>query len=167
MVTLAFVLVGTGFVDAKPPITVPRASLSPELQLLARRAKKQFTHEDYAGAEENYRRILEKAPNNFYTLSNLGVVLFRAGQNESAEGVLKKAVAVAPGVGFSHRTLGIVYYQEGKLDEAISELRRAVAINSRDGVAHQYLGIALSGIGSNEEALKEWEKATELEKRAK
>ena len=62
--------------------------------------------------------ILAKSPNNVYSLSNLGVVLFRNGKLKAAELTLKKAIALAPTDEFTHTTLGIVYYQQSKFDDA-------------------------------------------------
>ena len=138
------------------------AGLPPELAPLALEAKAQFERADYARAEEIYRQILEKAPTNLYTLSSLGVVLFRAGKTELAEEPLKKAVAVAPKDEFSHCTLGIVYYTEAKYDDAISELTLALAINSRDAMAHYYLSLAASQKGWKNAAEKELETARKL-----
>src|SRR5258707_471588 len=103
------------------------------------------------------------APNNLYTLSNLGVVLFRANKLKLAEESFKKAIAVAPEDGFSHCTLGIVYYSQGKYDEAVNELTRALAIDSKNATAHNYLGITASQKGWQEAAQKELETATALD----
>jgi Flp pilus assembly protein TadD len=150
----------------------PRANGDPnvpaELLPLAREGKDQFERGNYLDAEKIYRRILAKAPNNLYTLSNLGVVLFRAKKHKLAEESFKKAIAVAPEDGFSHCTLGIVYYDEGssepgKFDDAVNELTKALAIDSKNATAHNYLGITCSQKGWQEAALKELETATALE----
>jgi Flp pilus assembly protein TadD len=119
-------------------------ALPPALLPLGREAKEQFDRGNYLEAEKIYRRILEKAPNNLYILSNLGVVLFRAGKNKEAEDAFKKALKAAPDDAFSHCTLGIVYHQEGKSDDAVNELTKALALDPQNTTAASYLGIIVN-----------------------
>ncbi len=126
-----------------------------ELLPLAREAKESFDRRKFREAEKLYQKILAKDPNNLYSLSNLGVVLFRNGKLKAAELTLKKALALAPRDEFAHTTLGIVYYQQGKFDDALSELTKSLAINPRSATAHNYLGITASQKGWQEAAEKE------------
>ncbi len=122
---------------------------------LAREAKDNFDRGKYRAAEREYREILDKAPNNLYSLSNLGVVLFRTGKLKAAELTLKKAITIAPKDEFSRTTLGIVYYRQSKFDDALTELTKALAINPKSATAHNYLGITASQKGWQEAAEKE------------
>jgi Flp pilus assembly protein TadD/predicted nucleic acid-binding Zn-ribbon protein len=134
----------------------------------AHAAKEAFDRAKYPEAEKRYVKMLAKAPNNVYILSNLGVVYFRNQKWNLAEESLKKAIAVAPEDVFSWCTLGIVYYQEGqhdkaRYDDAIDALTKAIAINPKYAVAHNYLGIAASQKGWQEAALKELETAIDID----
>jgi Flp pilus assembly protein TadD/predicted nucleic acid-binding Zn-ribbon protein len=126
-----------------------------ELIPLAREAKNNFDRGKYRAAEKQYHEILDKSPNNLYSLSNLGVVLFRVGKLKAAELTLKKAITIAPKDEFSRTTLGIVYYRQSKFDEALTELTKALAINPKSATAHNYLGITASQKGWQEAAEKE------------
>lgn len=126
-----------------------------ELIPLAREAKENFDRGKYRAAERQYHDILEKSPNNLYSLSNLGVVLFRVGKLKAAELTLKKAITIAPKDEFSRTTLGIVFYRQSKFDEALTELTKALAINPKSATAHNYLGITASQKGWQEAAEKE------------
>jgi len=126
-----------------------------ELMPLARGAKDNFDRGKYRAAEKQYRELLEKSPNNLYSLSNLGVVLFRTGKLKAAELTLKKAITIAPKDEFSRTTLGIVYYRQSKFDNALTELTKALAINPKSATAHNYLGITASQKGWQEAAEKE------------
>lgn len=137
--------VSTTFEPAVPPALLP----------LAREAKENFDRGMFKQAEKLYQEILTKSPNNLYSLSNLGVVLFRNGKLKAAELTLKKAIAIAPGDEFAHTTLGIVYYQQNKFDDALSELTKSLAINPKSATAHNYLGITASQKGWQEAAEKE------------
>lgn len=129
---------------------VPKESIG-----LAREAKENFDRGKYRAAEKVYREILAKSPANLYSLSNLGVVLFRSGKLKAAELTLKKAITVAPKDEFSRTTLGIVYYRQSKYDDALTELTKALAINPKSATAHNYLGITASQKGWQEAAEKE------------
>jgi tetratricopeptide (TPR) repeat protein len=129
----------------------------------AKAAKEAFERAQYRDAEKIYERMLTKAPNNVYILSNLGVVYFRNEKWKLAEESLQKAIAVAPQDTFSHCTLGIVYYQEKRYDDAINSLTRALAIDPKYAVAHNYLGITASQKGWQEAAMKELETAIDLD----
>jgi Flp pilus assembly protein TadD len=136
--------------------------LPEELLPLARQAKEQFEQGNYLEAERLYRQLLEKAPNHLDTLSNLGVVLFRAQKYRLSEETLRQAIIVAPEDAFSHCTLGIVYYTEGKYDEAVNELTKSLAIDANNATAHNYLGITCIQKGWYAAAQKELETATKL-----
>jgi tetratricopeptide (TPR) repeat protein len=138
-------------------------NLPPELVGEAREGKDHFERGNYREAEKVYERILAKAPNNLYTLSNLGVVYFRSGKLKRAEEMFKKSIAMAPEDGFSHCTLGIVYYSQQKYDEAVNELTKALAINPKNATAHNYLGITASQKGWQAAAQKELETAVTLD----
>ncbi len=126
-----------------------------ELAPLAREARQNFAEGKLRAAEKQYQEILTKAPNNLYSLSNLGVVYFRTGKLKAAELTLKKAVTVAPKDEFAHTTLGIVYYRQAKFDDALNELTKSLAINPKSASAHNYLGITASQKGWQEAAEKE------------
>jgi tetratricopeptide (TPR) repeat protein len=151
-----FAMAKNGPTKPTGPIVQTTAPAVPdELAPLARDAKDNFDAGKYHAAERKYQEILTKAPNNLYSLSNLGVVYFRTGKWKAAELTLKKAVALAPKDEFSHTTLGIVYYRQSKFDEAITELTTALGINPKSATAHNYLGITASQKGWQEAAEKE------------
>ncbi|HYR58877.1 MAG TPA: tetratricopeptide repeat protein, partial [Chthoniobacteraceae bacterium] len=138
-------------------------NLPAELAGDARSGKDEFDKGNYREAERIYEKVLAKAPNNLYTLSNLGVVYFRSQKLKRAEEMFKKAIAIAPEDGFSHCTLGIVFYSQQKYDEAVNELTKALAVNPKNATAHNYLGITASQKGWQEAAQKELETATALD----
>lgn len=149
---------------AAPP---PRGSGAPnvpaELIPLAQEAKEHFDRENYREAEKAYEKILAKAPNNLYALSNMGVVRFRSGKLQLAEETFKKAIAIAPEDAFSHCTLGIIYYSAAKYDEAVQSLTKALALQPKNATAHNYLGITASQKGWQEAAHNHLETATAID----
>jgi tetratricopeptide (TPR) repeat protein len=134
-----------------------------ELIPLAQEAKEHFERANYRDAEKVYEKILAKAPNNLYALSNMGVVRFRSGKLQLAEETFKKAIAIAPEDAFSHCTLGIIYYSGSKYDEAVQSLTKALALQPKNATAHNYLGITASQKGWQEAAHNHLETATAID----
>lgn len=146
---------------AAPETGLP--SVPQELMDQARQAKEDFERGNFADSEKIYVRMLSKAPNNVYVLSNLGVVRFRAGKLKLAEEAFRKAIAVSPEDAFSHCTLGIVLYSMNKYDDAVNSLTKALALNNRNATAHNYLGITAIQKGWAEAGLKELETAVQID----
>lgn len=126
------------------------------------KAKEQFEHQNYAEAEKSFQDALSASPNDYITLSNLGVVEFQLGKMSEAESVLKKACAQDPKKSFAFTTLGIVNYRQERFDDAEKVLRQAVAINDQDFTAHNYLGIVLAASGKSKAGESEIMKSIEI-----
>lgn len=125
-------------------------------------AKEQFEHHNYFEAEKNFQDAVAISPNDYLTLSNLGVVEFQLSKMSEAESALKKAVALNDKKSFALTTLGIVEYRQEKIEEAERDLRKAIAINDQDFTAHNYLGIVLAASGKGKVGESEIMKALEM-----
>jgi Flp pilus assembly protein TadD len=125
-------------------------------------AKEQFESHNYLEAEKNFQAAVALSPNDYLTLSNLGVVQFQLGKMAEAESVLKKAVLLDPKKSFPLTTLGIVQYRQEKMNDAEKNLRQAIAINDQDFTAHNYLGIVLAASGKGKAGEGEIIKALEI-----
>lgn len=129
---------------------------------LIAKAKEQFEHQNYSEAEKNFQDSLAIVPNDYLTLSNLGVVEFQLGKMTEAESVLKKAAALDHKKSFALTTLGIVHYRQERMEDAEKDLRQAIAINDQDFTAHNYLGIVLAASGKGKAGESEIMKALEI-----
>ncbi|KAB2644556.1 MAG: tetratricopeptide repeat protein [Verrucomicrobia bacterium] len=125
-------------------------------------AKEEFEHHNYFEAEKKFQDAITISPDDYLTLSNLGVVQFQLGKMAEAESVLKKAVALDHKKSFALTTLGIVEYRQEKMSEAEKDLREAIAINDQDFTAHNYLGIVLAASGKGKAGESEIMKALEI-----
>ena len=141
----------------------PQAELLPEqVRELVQQAKSLFENKNYADAEKIYQRLVERIPNNYFVLSNLGVVQIESGKLSDAEAALKKAVGINGNDSYAYTNLGIAYSRQGKFDEAIGVLHKAVTFNSSNAVAHNYLGVCLGQEEQWNEAEVQLKKAVEL-----
>ena len=128
------------------------------------RAKDAFDKQDYPQAENCYKEALKLSPDDYFALSNLGVVEFQLGKMKEAEEVLLKASLKPSDSSFALTTLGIVHYRQGRLPDAEKILRKAVAINDQDFTAHNYLGIVMAASGNGKAGESEIMKAIEINK---
>ena len=118
-------------------------SLPPDVRDLIQQAKTMFEQKNYVDAEKLYQRVVERTPNSYFALSNLGAVQIEGGKLSAAEVALKKAIEIDATEAYAYTNLGIVYSRMGKFGEAIEALQKAVVLNEEDAVAHNYLGVCL------------------------
>jgi tetratricopeptide (TPR) repeat protein len=118
-------------------------ALPEEVRDLIQQAKMMFEQKNYVDAEKLYLRVVEKTPNSYFALSNLGAVQIEGGKLAAAEVALKKAIEIESTEAYAYTNLGIVYSRMGKFGEAIGALQKAVGLNEEDAVAHNYLGVCL------------------------
>ncbi len=118
-------------------------ALPDDVRDLVQRAKAMFEVKNYVDAEKFYYEAVEKMPDSYFALSNLGAVQIEGGKLSAAEVALKKAIGIDDTESYAYTNLGIVYSRQGKFDEAIVALHKAVALNDEDAVAHNYLGVCL------------------------
>ena len=133
-------------------------------ELLAR-AKDEFERQDYLQAESTFREALNLNPDDYFALSNLGVVEFQLGKLKEAEEVLRKASEKTSDSSFALTTLGIVHYRQERLSDAEKVLRKSVTVNQEDFTAHNYLGIVLAASGKGKAGESEIMKAIEINPR--
>ena len=118
-------------------------ALPQDVRDLILQAKTMFEQKNYVDAEKLYQIVVEKTPNSYFALSNLGAVQIEGGKLSAAEVALRKAVEIDSTEAYAYTNLGIVYSRMGKFGEAIAALRKAVDLNEEDAVAHNYLGVCL------------------------
>jgi len=128
---------------------------------------------NFDAAGDNYRKALEKDPNQIIAANNLAWLYAVTGK-----GNLDEAVRLAQGVvqknpnaaGYID-TLGWVYYKKNLHAAAVEQLRKAVSLNESQARAanvapsatyHYHLGMALKGQGNREESRRELETAIRL-----
>ncbi|HVS73629.1 MAG TPA: tetratricopeptide repeat protein [Phycisphaerae bacterium] len=99
---------------------------------------------DFGRAEELYRQVLEREPENADALHLLGVLFHQAGQTAQAMQLIERAIARRPRVAGYHVNLGTLYMESGgRLDEAIASFRRAIALDPTVAEAYNNLGTCL------------------------
>lgn len=133
-----------------------------KLKACLAKAKDEFDRQDYLQSENTFQEALKISPDDYFALSNIGVVEFQLGKMTEAEDFLKRASTKVTNSSFALTTLGIVHYRQQRMDDAEKVLKKAVAINQQDFTAHNYLGIVLAASGKGKAGEEEIMKAIEI-----
>ena len=124
----------------------------------------EYGHWDWAGAEREYRRAIQLAPNcasayHWYA-NNLSI----RDRHDEAIAHGKRAVELDPLSPIVHVALGHAYYLAGRYDEAMGQMQRALEIEPSFANAHQFLGQVYARKGLHEEAVAEFQQADAVER---
>jgi len=119
----------------------------------------EFERWDWAGAEREYRRAIQLAPNyatayHWYA-NNLSI----RGRHDEAIAQGRHAVELDPLSPILHVAVAHAYLLAGRDDEAIRQLGKALEIEPSYANAHLFLGMAYERKGRYDEALTEMLKA--------
>jgi tetratricopeptide (TPR) repeat protein len=107
-------------------------------------------------AVENYRRVLDLAPNWVDAHINLGVALYQMGDIVAARGEFLTAVQLDPLNGISRYNLGCVLEEQGEIDAAIDHLQRAARAMPAHSDVHFNLALAHEKRGELRLAREQW-----------
>jgi len=110
-------------------------------------------------AEREFRKVLQKDPNNAEALNYLGYMFADRGVRlDEAQQMIAKALEIVPGNGAFLDSLGWVHFRQNRLDQAAEELRQALgAIGNDDPTVHDHLGEVYFKQGKLREAIQQWE----------
>ncbi len=117
---------------------------------------------DSQGAEREFRRALEIAPDFAGTMANLGSFYGRAGRLDDAVSILARAVRIEPANLEARVNLGAALAKLGRLEEAIANLEEARALGLRSAELLNAVGLAYAETGRAPEAIRALEESLAL-----
>lgn len=129
-------------------------------------AVKKHQEGNLSEAEDIYKKILEKYPNDSNALHLLGVIAHQKRRHEEAIINISKAIELRPNIAIYHGNLGMCYDALGKEEESTMSFEKALAIDpkySKAHLAHYNLGIYYKDRGKIEKALEHYDKAIKLD----
>src|SRR5262245_8821949 len=94
-------------------------------------------------AEQCYRRVLARDPNQADALHLLGLIVFQKGQQAEALNLIGRAIELKESRSDFYNNLGNVLTQYGRIDEAIAAFRRALELKPEDANVRSNMLIAL------------------------
>jgi tetratricopeptide (TPR) repeat protein len=120
---------------------------------------------DMASAEEHFRYLLSKKPDNANVLNYLGYSLADRGLKlDEAEMLIMGAVALEPENGAFLDSLAWVRFKRGNIQGALADVKRAVAAVNEDAVIWAHAGDIYAAAGDNSRAWLAWKNSWLLEK---
>jgi len=95
-------------------------------------------------AEQAYRAILAREPENAHVGLMLGQLALDAGLPQAAVPILERVVMLDPGNPAAHTQLGLAYMLTGRQADAVASFDRALALDAAHVAAHHHRGTALA-----------------------
>jgi len=120
-------------------------------------------NEQYAAAEEVYRRVLEAAPDHPRALHYAGLLAHQQARNDDALSLIERSLALQPDEADWHSNLGIVLQSAGNLGAAITAYRRSIVLDPGHANAHSNLGVLLRATGETAQAEAAYRSAIRLD----
>jgi glycosyltransferase involved in cell wall biosynthesis/Flp pilus assembly protein TadD len=114
-------------------------------------------------AEQIYRQVLARQPQNPDALHGLGVLAQQVGQHQNAEKLFNTLLRLQPESFKAWFSLGNVCQTQGRLAEAAEAYRKALAIQPSSVAVHNNLGYTLQLQGKLEEAIFSYQTALNLQ----
>lgn len=109
-----------------------------------------------------FRHALSVTKDNYVIHINLGIALWKRGEQEEAIAEYRKAIAIVPLYADIHYVLGNALLNQGKAEEAAEEYRTTLKLRPDFRYAHTNLGVALQRTGRIEEAIAEYKEGLRL-----
>ncbi len=142
-----------------------RPDFLPAHLVLARMALEQ---EDYEGAEESFRRILQADGKNAEAHLNLGIAYKGLGQYDKAMAEYDVAAQLNPGLAAVHLNRGVILANHKQLPEkALESYRLYISNGGTNDVVSELIKEAEQKIAAREEEKRTLEEAKKLEDEAK
>ena len=102
---------------------------------------------DWAGAEQEFRRVLELDPGNLDVHTYYGTLLMHLGRHDEAIREGQIAVQLDPISSTTQTSLGRFLYRARRYEEAVPHLKRAVELEPRSVGANFRLGDGIRATG--------------------
>ena len=118
--------------------------------------------EQFRNMETLWQTTIERNPNCWMALSNLGSLRFDRGQAADAEALYRRALELNPDYAEARSNLGTALAAQGKFAAAYEEFERALQLNPNYAEGHYNLGVALAAQGRRDEAIPQFEQALQL-----
>jgi glutathione synthase/RimK-type ligase-like ATP-grasp enzyme len=105
-------------------------------------------------AQRAYVAVLDRDPDHFGALTNLGSLLHNAGNREVARAFYTKAVLGHPDDPMGHLNLGNALVEDGECDAAFVHYKEALRLNPTSSNAHFSLSLLYHALGDEDAALR-------------
>jgi tetratricopeptide (TPR) repeat protein len=137
-----------------------RKQSSAEVQALFDAGLQLAQQEKYADAIEQYKKALEKDPEQANILGNMADCYSKIDKNQEALELYQKAVAIKPDDAALFTNLGVILSKLGKNTESQEAFKKAAALNPASSAQNFYnIGATLVNNGKSAEAAESFKQA--------
>ncbi|MBN2320991.1 MAG: protein kinase [Acidobacteria bacterium] len=160
---LGYLVPGTAMTEAKQAVlkALGLDEMLPEARAMLARFR--ACEYDWEGAEHEFRRTLELAPNSVMARHDYATyVLMQTRRLDMAIDEIKKAVESDPLSSFLQTTLGTLYYFCRQWEPAVEYLQRALEFDPNFYTAYQFLGFTYLQVDKPDEGIAACEKAAKI-----
>jgi tetratricopeptide (TPR) repeat protein len=119
-------------------------------------------NQNYAVAEQLFKRVVEKDPKHKTVRRDLGFALAQQRKFDEAIAVLNEQTKINPFEDYAYRLLGRVYWQQQDYTNAEAAFRKQIEVTPLDQYAHASLGQMLVESRKYKDAVPELERAISL-----
>lgn len=103
-------------------------------------------------AQEAYKKVLAKSPNNLQAMTNLGMTYVTSASPMEAIGMLRQVLEINPDYEPALMNMGVLSLQSNQHDKAASRFRQVLRVNPRNHNAQLGLAFSLIELNQAEEA---------------
>jgi tetratricopeptide (TPR) repeat protein len=118
---------------------------------------------DPAGAEEQWRWLVQRVPGEAEWHSSLGAALTSQERYDEAQEEFRRTLELSPNYAPAANSWGAVLFIQGRTDEAIQRYLSALEMNANIPSTHINLGIAFASQGKLDEAVKYFTSGLEID----
>lgn len=118
---------------------------------------------DIEAAENLYKELLEKSPEDADILHLLSILMAQKEEFEIARQYIDKALKLQPNSASFHNTLGNIEKNLGRTEQAIEQYQRAIHLAPHSAAAHNNLGTLLYKQNKIDEAIAHYRHAIQLQ----
>lgn len=118
---------------------------------------------DIQKARRIVERVLDHDENDVEAINLLASITLQLMEYDTAEALIKKAIALRPGSPVSHNNLGFCYLRQQKFEDAVQSMNKAILLEPQKAEWHHSLGNTLQEWGKGEEAKASFERALAIE----
>jgi len=137
-----------------------RRKVSAEVQALFDAGLQLVQQQKYAEAIEEFKKALEKDPEQPNVIANMADCYSKLDKNEEAVELYKKAISISPNEAALYTNMGVVLSKMGKMAESQEAFKKAASLNPGAAAQNYYnIGATLVNSGKTEEAIEAFRQA--------
>ncbi len=107
--------------------------------------------------------VLEKTPNDLFSLNNVGIAYAELGKFKEAQKYFLRALKIKYNDAYVHNNFAHLFFQSKNFEAAIFHFKEAFKLEPPSALSCNYIGVAYANMNNFEEALKYFKKAYEIE----